>query len=77
MIGSVGNGIVSVAGIVYVLDKWVSEASRSNTGTGDIVYDHGSKLGFPEVYRDALGTEDGTGWSIVNHKTERQSLELG
>ena len=35
--GRVGNGIVSVAGIVYVLDMLVSEASRSNTGIGERV----------------------------------------
>lgn len=29
------------------------------------------------MYRNAPGIEDGTGWSIVNHKTERQSLKPG
>lgn len=37
MIGRVGNGIVSVAGMVYALDILVSEASRSNAGIGDRV----------------------------------------
>lgn len=35
--GRVGNGIVSVAGIVNVLDMLLSEASRNNTGIGDKV----------------------------------------
>lgn len=33
--GSIGNGVVDVAGMLYHLDRGLSEFSRRNAGVGD------------------------------------------
>jgi len=54
--GIVGRGTPSSGGMVYVFDMFVSMASLKSLGTVTRVYDHGRRLGFPDVYLDAPGT---------------------
>ena len=50
-IGSLGNGVLDVAGMVKYFDSNESEPSRSRAGTVDKQYEYGSELTTPFVYR--------------------------
>jgi hypothetical protein len=75
--GSVGYGIVGVAGMVYHLARGESGPSRRRVGIVESEYEKGRVPTSPFVNFQALAVVALTSWSIVRYRMVRQTVDAG